>query len=161
MKKVVQFTLNGNEISAEVESHKMLLEVLRDAFEMTGTKEACGQGECGACTVLVDGISVNSCLYPVFEVEGKSVTTIEGLVGEGGKLHPIQEAFVEKGGIQCGFCSPGMILSAKALLDGNPAPSDDAIRKGISGNLCRCSGYVQIIDSIKDAAKRLHNQSRK
>ena len=94
MKKVVQFTLNGNEVSAEVESHKMLLEVLRDTFEMTGTKEGCGQGECGACTVLIDGISINSCLYPVFEVEGKSVTTIEGLVGEGGKLHPIQEAFV-------------------------------------------------------------------
>jgi len=160
MKKVVQFTLNGNEVSAEVESHKMLLEVLRDTFEMTGTKEGCGQGECGACTVVIDGISINSCLYPVFEVEGKSVTTIEGLVGEGGKLHPIQEAFVEKGGIQCGFCSPGMILSTKALLDENPVPSDDAIRKGISGNLCRCTGYVQIIDSIKDAATRLTNQGQ-
>jgi len=160
MKKVVQFTLNGNEVSAEVESHKMLLEVLRDAFEMTGTKEGCGQGECGACTVLIDGISINSCLYPVFEVEGKSVTTIEGLVGEGGNLHPIQEAFVEKGGIQCGFCSPGMILSTKALLDENLVPSDDAIKKGISGNLCRCTGYVQIIDSIKDAATRLSNQGQ-
>jgi len=160
MKKVVQFTLNGNEASAEVESHKLLLEVLRDTFEMTGTKEGCGQGECGACTVLIDGISINSCLYPVFEVEGKSVTTIEGLVGEGGKLHPIQEAFVEKGGIQCGFCSPGMILSTKALLDENPVPGDDAIKKGISGNLCRCTGYVQIIDSIKDAATRLSNQGQ-
>ena len=160
MKKVVQFTLNGNEVSAEVESHKMLLEVLRDTFEMTGTKEGCGQGECGACTVLIDGISTNSCLYPVFEAEGKSVTTIEGLVGEGGKLHPIQEAFVEKGGIQCGFCSPWMILSTKALLDENPVPSDDAIKKGISGNLCRCTGYVQIIDSIKDAATRLSNQGQ-
>ena len=154
MKKVIQLILNGYEVSAEVESHKMLLEVLRDTFEMTGTKEACGQGECGACTVLVDGVSVNSCLYPAFEADGKSVTTIEGLVGEGGKLHPIQEAFVERGGIQCGFCTPGMIMSAKAVLDENPDPSDDEIRRGISGNLCRCTGYIQIVDSIKDAAKR-------
>ncbi len=159
MKKVVQFTLNGNAVSAEVESHKMLLEVLRETFDMTGTKEACGQGECGACTVLVDGISINSCLFPVFEVDGTSVTTVEGLVGEGGKLHPIQESFVEKGGVQCGFCSPGMIMSAKALLDENPDPSDKEIKRGISGNLCRCTGYVQIIDSIKDAAaKGLSNQ---
>ena len=155
MKKMIEFTLNGDAVSAEVESHKMLLEVLRDTFEMTGTKEACGQGECGACTVLVDGISVNSCLYPAFEVAGKKVTTIEGLVGEGGKLHPIQESFVEKGGIQCGFCTPGMIMSTKALLDENPDPGDEEIRRGISGNLCRCTGYVQIVDSIKAAAKRL------
>lgn len=161
MKRVIEFTLNGNVVSAEVESHKMLLEVLRDTFELTGTKEGCGQGECGACTVLIDGVSVNSCLYPVFEVEGKSVTTIEGLVGEGGKLHPIQEAFVENGGIQCGFCSPGMILSAKALLDENARPSEDEIKKGISGNLCRCTGYVQIIDSIKDAATRLSSEGPK
>jgi len=161
MKKVIQFTLNGNEVSAELESHKMLLEVLRDTFEMTGTKEGCGQGECGTCTVIIDGLSIKSCLYPVFEVEGKSVTTIEGLVGEGGKLHPIQEAFVEKGGIQCGFCSPGMILSAKALLDENQTPSDNEIKRGISGNLCRCTGYVQIIDSIRDAATRLSSQDPK
>lgn len=161
MKRVIEFTLNGNAVSAEAESHKMLLEVLRDTFEMTGTKEGCGQGECGACTVLIDGISINSCLYPVFEVEGKSVTTVEGLIGEGGKLHPIQEAFVQKGGIQCGFCSPGMILSAKALLDENPAPNEDDIKKGISGNLCRCTGYVQIIDSIKDAATRFSSQGPK
>jgi len=161
MKRVIEFTLNGNAVSAEVESHKMLLEVLRDTFELTGTKEGCSQGECGACTVLIDGVSINSCLYPVFEVEGKSVTTIEGLVGEGGKLHPIQEAFVENGGIQCGFCSPGMILSAKALLDENATPSEDEIKKGISGNLCRCTGYVQIIDSIKDAATQLSSEGPK
>ncbi len=155
MKKIIDFTLNGREVSAEVESHKMLLQVLRDTFQLTGTKDGCGQGECGACTVLVDGISINSCLYPAFEVDGKSVTTIEGLVGEGNKLHPIQEAFVENGGIQCGFCTPGMIMSAKALLDENPDPTDEELKKGISGNLCRCTGYVQIVDSIRKAAKSL------
>jgi carbon-monoxide dehydrogenase small subunit len=155
MKKVVNFILNGREVSAEVESHKMLLQVLRDTFQLNGTKDGCGQGECGACTMLVDGISIDSCLYPAFEVEGKSVTTIEGLVGEGNKLHSIQEAFVQNGGIQCGFCTPGMIMSAKALLDENPDPSDEEIKKGISGNLCRCTGYIQIVDSIKKAAKSL------
>ena len=152
MKKIIHFTLNGNEVSAEVESYKMLLQVLRENFQVTGPKEGCGLGECGACTVLVDGISINSCLYPVFEIEGKTVTTVEGLVGENHKLHPIQEAFVENGGVQCGFCTPGMIMSAKALLDENPGPSDGEIRRAISGNLCRCTGYVQIVDSIKKAA---------
>lgn len=155
MKKAIHFTLNGREVSVEVESHKMLLQVLRDNLHLTGSKDGCGQGECGACTVLVDGISVDSCLYPAFEMEGKSVTTIEGLVGEGNKLHPIQEAFVENGGVQCGFCTPGMIMSAKALLDENPDPTDEEIRKGISGNLCRCTGYIQILNSIRKAAKSL------
>ena len=155
MKKIIHFTLNGIEVSAEVETHRMMLHLLRDTFQLTGTKEGCGQGECGACTVLVDDISVDSCIYPAFEVDGKSVTTIEGLVGEGNRLHPIQEAFVENGGVQCGFCTPGMIMSAKALLDENPDPTDEEIRKGISGNLCRCTGYVQILDSIRKAAKSL------
>ncbi len=155
MKRVICFNLNGHEVSAEVESHKMLLQVLREDFQLTGTKEGCSQGECGACTVLVDGLPVNSCLYPAFEVEGANVITIEGLVAEGNRLHPIQEAFVEKGGIQCGFCTPGMIISAKALLDEKPDPSEEEIRRGISGNLCRCTGYVQIVESIKEAAKRL------
>ena len=155
MKKIIHFTLNGIEVSAEVESHRMLLHLLRDTFQLTGTKEGCGQGECGACTVLVDDISVDSCIYPAFEVDGKSVTTIEGLVGESNRLHPIQEAFVENGGVQCGFCTPGMTMSVKALLDENPDPTDEEIRKGISGNLCRCTGYVQILDSIRKAAKSL------
>lgn len=159
MKKVICFNLNGHEVSAEVESHKMLLQVLREDFQLTGTKEGCSQGECGACTVLVDGLPVNSCLYPAFEVEGAKVVTIEGLVAEGNRLHPIQEAFVEKGGIQCGFCTPGMIMSAKALLDEKPNPSDEEIRRGISGNLCRCTGYVQIVESIKEAAKRLASRT--
>ena len=158
MKRSISFTLNGRGISAEVESNMMLLQVLRDIFQLTGAKEGCGKGECGACTVLIDGISVNSCIYPAFEVEGKSVTTMEGLVGEGNKLHPIQEAFVENGAVQCGFCTPGMILSAKALLDENPQPDEEEIREGIAGNLCRCTGYVQIIDSIRKAAKALKNK---
>ncbi|MGD8982709.1 MAG: (2Fe-2S)-binding protein [Desulfobacteraceae bacterium] len=158
MKKVVSFNLNGYEVSAEVESHKMLLQVIRDEFQLTGTKEGCGEGECGSCTVLVDGMSVDSCLYPAFEVEGKTVTTIEGLLGEGHKLHPIQEAFVKNGGVQCGFCTPGMIISAKALLDEIPDPSDAQIKRGISGNLCRCTGYVQIVESIKKAAGELQTR---
>jgi len=133
----------------------MLSNVLRDTFEFTGTKEGCGQGECGACTVLVDGESVNSCLYPAFEVDGKTVTSIEGLVGEGNQLDPIQKAFVENGGIQCGFCTPGMIMSAKAMLKRNANPTEKEIRKGISGNLCRCTGYVQIVESIKGASEVL------
>lgn len=156
-RRVIEFTLNGNVVSAEVESHKMLLDVLRDTFQLTGTKEGCGQGECGACTVLVDDMRVDSCIYPAFEVEGKSVTTIEGMLGQGNRLHPIQEAFVAHGGVQCGFCTPGMIMSAKALLDENPDPTEEAIRRGISGNLCRCTGYVQIVDSIRKAVKNLEN----
>ena len=155
MKKVIHFTLNGNEVSAEVQSHKMLLQLLRDVFQLTGTKEGCGKGECGACTVLINGLNIDSCLYPAFEVEGKSVTTIEGLVGEGNRLDPIQEAFIEHGGVQCGFCTPGMILSAKALLNENPDPDEPEIRRGISGNLCRCTGYIQIVDAIKKAAQTL------
>jgi xanthine dehydrogenase iron-sulfur cluster and FAD-binding subunit A len=155
IRKVVNFVLNGHEVSAEVESYKMLLQVLRDTFQLTGTKEGCGEGECGACTVLVDGMSIDSCLYPAFEIEGRSVTTVEGLVGEGNKLHPIQEAFVENGGVQCGFCTPGMIMSAKALLDEKPKPGNEEIKRGISGNLCRCTGYVQIVESIEKAVEKL------
>ena len=159
MKNIINFILNGYEVSAEVESHKMLLQVIRDDFQLTGTKEGCGEGECGSCTVLVDGMSVNSCLYPAFEIQGKEVTTIEGMLGEGNALHPIQEAFVENGGVQCGFCTPGMIMSAKALLDEIPKPTDEQIKRGISGNLCRCTGYVQIIDSIKNAAETIQSQN--
>ncbi len=159
MKKEIHFVLNGYEVSAEVESHKMLLHVLREQFQLTGTKEGCGQGECGACTVLVDGLNVDSCMYPAFEVDGKSVTTIEGLVGEGNALHPIQRAFVEGGGIQCGFCTPGMIMSTKALLDEKPDPTEEEIKKGISGNLCRCTGYVQIVESIEKASELMKAES--
>jgi carbon-monoxide dehydrogenase small subunit len=153
MKRAIEFVLNGNPVSTEVEPHCMLLHVIRENFELSGTKEGCSQGECGACTVLVDGMSVYSCLYPALEVHGKTVTTIEGLEDKDGKLHPIQKSFMEHGGVQCGYCTPGLIMSVKALLDENANPSENDIKKSISGHLCRCTGYVQIIESIKKASE--------
>ncbi len=156
MKKEINFILNDSEVTLTVEAQKRLIDVLRfPPVGNKGTKEGCGEGECGACTVIVDGRAVNSCLYPAFEIEGKSVTTIEGLLGKGMQLSIIQQAFVEHGGIQCGFCTPGMIMSAKALLDSNPDPTGEEIRDALVGNLCRCTGYVQIIESIKSAAGKL------
>jgi len=146
--------VNGKAYEILVKPSATLLHVLREQMGLTGTKEGCGVGECGACTVLVDGEAVNACLMLALEAEGKAVTTIEGLA-EGGKLHPIQEAFVDVGGLQCGFCTPGMILSAKALLDRNPDPTDKEIRKGLEGNFCRCTGYTKIIDSVRLAAERM------
>lgn len=154
MKKVISFKLNGEDVEAEVEPHWNLLHLLREAFELTGAKEGCGKGECGACTVIVDGKAINSCLFPVMEVEGCEVTTIEGLVTLNGNLHPIQESFVANGAVQCGFCTPGMIISAHGLLKEKPDPTIDDIKIGISGNLCRCTGYIQIIEAIKDAARK-------
>jgi aerobic carbon-monoxide dehydrogenase small subunit len=153
MKRIIGFTVNGDSVEVEVQPHWNLLRVLRDELELTGSKQGCGEGECGACTVLVSGAPVNSCLYPVMEVEGKEVLTVEGLVGKNNDLHPIQQAFLEKAGVQCGFCTPGMIMSAKALLDSNPDPTDDEIRHAIAGNMCRCTGYIQIVESIRFAAE--------
>jgi len=154
MKQTLSFTLNGELTEVDVEPHLTLLQVLRDKLELTGTKEGCGMGECGACTVLIDGKTVNSCLYPALEAEGKNVTTIEGLTDAQGNLHAIQKAFVEYGAIQCGFCTPGMVLSAKALLDEKAKPTEEEIRHGIAGNLCRCTGYLQIIQAIKAASEK-------
>jgi len=154
-KRTLSFTLNGDHVEVEIEPHLTLLQVLRDKLELTGTKEGCGMGECGACTVLLDGKTVNSCIFPAMEVDGKSVTTIEGLTDTRGDLHPIQKAFIEYGAIQCGFCTPGMVLSAKALLDENPKPTEGEIRNGIAGNLCRCTGYLQIVEAIKAASGQL------
>jgi aerobic-type carbon monoxide dehydrogenase small subunit (CoxS/CutS family) len=155
MKKQINFVLNGFEVAVTVEAHKRLIDVLRGAVGQIGTKEGCGEGECGACTVIVDGRAVNSCLYPALEAEGKNITTIEGLRSIDNQLSDIQQAFVEKGGIQCGFCTPGMIMSAKALLDSKPDPTEEEIRDALVGNLCRCTGYVQIIESVKSAAEKL------
>ncbi len=149
MSQNISFNFNGNPITMIVEDHWTLLHLIREELGYTGTKEGCGSGECGACTIIVDGVAVNSCLYLAAGIDGKELVTIEGLASEDGTLHPIQQAFVEKGGIQCGFCSPGMILSAKALLDDNPNANEEEIKEAIAGNLCRCTGYVQIIDSIK------------
>ena len=148
---MVRFTLNGETVQAEVEPWWTLLKVIRDTFGLTGTKEGCGYGECGACTVLMDGLAVNSCLVLASQMEGKDILTIEGLLGRDGELHPIQKAFIQKGAIQCGFCTPGMILSAKALLDQNTNPTEEEIKKAIVGNLCRCTGYVKIIEAIRAA----------
>ncbi len=147
----LEFTLNGYGVSTTLVGSELLLDLLRGPLEHLGTKEGCGKGECGACTVLVDGRAVNACLTPAAEVAGREVTTIEGLGGRGGQLSPVQQAFVEKGGIQCGFCSPGMILAAHALLEDKPDPSDREVREALVGNLCRCTGYVQIIESVRRA----------
>ncbi len=155
MKKAISFVLNGNQMELEVESYWSLLYLLREHLELTGTKSGCESGECGACTVLVNGKAVNSCLFPVLEVEGKEVLTIEGLLGEGNELHPLQRSFLENAGVQCGFCTPGMIMSAKALLDENPRPTEEEIRHAIAGNICRCTGYVQIVRSIKKASESM------
>jgi carbon-monoxide dehydrogenase small subunit len=152
MKQTLSFVLNGEPVEVDIEPHLTLLEVLRDTLGLTGTKEGCGAGECGACTVLLDGKTVNACIFPAMEVEAKNVLTIEGIADAQGNLHPIQKAFVEYGAVQCGFCTPGMVLSAKALLDENPKPTEEEIRHGIAGNLCRCTGYLQIIQAIKAAS---------
>jgi len=153
MKKTA-ISLNVNNETHEIVSNpnKTLLEVLRDDLHLTGTKESCGEGVCGSCTVLVDGAPVRSCLTLAVAVQGKEITTIEGLRA-GEKLHPVQEAFVNHHAIQCGFCSPGMILTAYALLKENPTPTEAEIRRAISGNICRCTGYAKIVEAIKSLAE--------
>lgn len=152
MKQVIKLKVNGDFYEVAVEPWRTLLEVLRETIGLTGTKKGCDEGDCGACTVLMDGKAVNSCLILAIEAQGKDITTIEGLA-EGDKLHPIQEAFVKYGALQCGFCTPGTILSAKALLDRNPKPTADEIKFAIAGNLCRCTGYVKIIEAIQVVAE--------
>ncbi len=154
----VNLTVNGKDYNLEVKPSATLLELIREDLQLTGAKEGCGVGECGACTILMDGKTVNACLVLAAEANGKNITTIEGLAQDE-KLHPIQQAFVELGGLQCGFCTPGMILSAKALLDVNNNPTDMEIRKGLEGNFCRCTGYTKIIDSVRMAAKMMRRKT--
>lgn len=151
-KLVVSFTLNGRPVRAEVEPHRTLLWLLREHYDLIGAKEGCGVGECGACTVLLDGRAVNACLVLAGKAEGRDVRTVEGL-GAPEALHPLQKRFVEKGAVQCGFCTPGMLLSAAALLERSPRPTRDEIRVALSGNLCRCTGYNQIVDAVHAAAR--------
>jgi carbon-monoxide dehydrogenase small subunit len=156
-KRLMELTVNGLRREVAVEPRRTLLELLREDLELTGTKQGCGEGDCGACVVLLDGVPVNACLVLALEAEGRDVLTIEGLA-RGTELHPIQQAFVEVGAVQCGFCTPGMVLTAKAFLDSHPDPDGDEVRQAISGNLCRCTGYQKIVDAILDAARRLHEK---
>jgi carbon-monoxide dehydrogenase small subunit len=146
-KRIIQLTVNGEEYEVVVAANQTLLEVLRDDLYLTGTKEGCGEGACGTCTVLLDGKPVRSCLTLAVEIQDREITTIEGLAPMG-ELHPVQRAFVEYGAIQCGFCTPGMILTTKALLDENPNPTEQEARQAISGNVCRCTGYAKIVEAI-------------
>jgi carbon-monoxide dehydrogenase small subunit len=152
-KQEIQLEINGNTYSISVLPQRTLLQVLREDLGLIGTKEGCSEGECGVCTVLLDGFPVRSCLLLVVDVRGRKITTIEGL-SKNGRLHPIQNAFIEQGAIQCGFCTPGMILSAKALLDEKPSPTEEEIRMGLSGNLCRCTGYVKIFKAVQAVTLR-------
>lgn len=143
--------INGRDVQVTIPPNLRLIDLLRDVLQLTGTKEGCGEGDCGACTVLLDGTPVNSCLVMAMEVAGHEVITIEG-VGTTQELHPIQQAFLDHGAVQCGYCTPGMVLAAKALMDANPAPTREEIRVAISGNLCRCTGYSKIVDAIESVA---------
>ena len=153
MKQWITCTVNGETVSREIDQDLTLLRFLREELKLTGTKEGCGEGDCGACTVLVDGVSVNSCLYLAVLADQREILTIEG-VEQNGEMSEIQEAFIRHGAIQCGFCSPGMIMSVKYLLEQNPHPTEEEIRRGISGNLCRCTGYQQMVDAISELAEK-------
>ena len=155
MERILTLNINHEQHKVIAAPHQSLLDVLRNKLGLTGTKECCNEGDCGACTVIMGGRAVNSCLVLAVEAEGEEILTVEGLA-EGARLHPLQEAFVKYGGFQCGFCTPGMLMSAKALLDENPDPTDEEIREAVSGNLCRCTGYVKIIESIREASKSMN-----
>lgn len=151
-KQILTMTVNDEQVDVAVAPNVTLQDVLRDDLGLTGVKEGCSEGACGACTVLMDGVPVRSCLTPALEAEGASILTVEGLAKEG-RLHPVQQAFVDKGAVQCGFCTPGMVLSSKALLDGNSDPTDDEIKDALAGNFCRCTGYTKILDAVRHAAQ--------
>ena len=155
MKHDITLKVNGDVYALQVESRRTLLEVLREHLGLTGTKEMCNKGDCGGCTIILDGRAVLSCMMLAVEADGKEILTIEGLAGKGYQLHPLQKAFVDHGAIQCGYCTPGFIMSAKALLDRNLAPTRDEIKGAISNNICRCTGYVQIVEAIEAAAKEM------
>jgi carbon-monoxide dehydrogenase small subunit len=158
MAREIVLRVNGTSYQLAVEPWWTLLDVLRNQLDLIGVKEGCGAGECGACTVLIDGQAVNSCLVLAVRAAGHEITTIEGLARDG-RLHPIQQAFVDEGAVQCGFCTPGMVLAAKALLDENPRPSEHEVRVAIAGNLCRCTGYAKIVSAIRLASERMATQS--
>ncbi len=152
-----RFTVNAAAVEVEVPGMRRLLDVLREDLGLSGTKEGCGEGECGACTVLLDGLPVVSCLVPICQVDGSAVATVEGLAPGDGALDPLQAAFLETGGAQCGICTPGMLMTARAYLDAGGGPDEDAIRESIAGNLCRCTGYTKIVEAIARAAAEAHD----
>ncbi|MFQ5913739.1 MAG: (2Fe-2S)-binding protein [Nitrospinota bacterium] len=153
----IEVRVNGRPMRALVPPHHSLLEVLRGPFHLTGVKEGCGNGECGACSVIVDGQVINACLYLAIRAEGREIQTIEGLA-ENGRLHPLQETFITHGAVQCGYCTPGMVLTAKALLDENPSPTREEVETALAGNICRCTGYRMIVDAVLEAAQRLRSE---
>jgi aerobic carbon-monoxide dehydrogenase small subunit len=158
MARTIHFTLNGEQVTAQIEQHHNLVEMLQSEFDLFGARESCGQGLCGCCTVIVNGLAVSGCLFLATSADGAEVVTIEHLGAEG-KLDPIQEAFIEAGAFQCGFCTPGFILMTKQLLDSNPDPDDDQIKHYLSGNLCRCAAYPEILQAVKSAARKRASQA--
>ncbi len=158
-KQLLTMTVNGDEVDVAVTPNTTLLEVLREDLGFTGVKEGCSEGVCGACTVLMEGAPIRSCLTLALEADGTSITTIEGLASEG-QLHPIQQAFIDQGAVQCGFCTPGMILSSKALLDRSPHPTDEEIKTALAGNLCRCTGYKKILDGLRSVVTKSGAETR-
>jgi len=159
-KHAIQLNVNGTDYDLLVAPNRTLTQTLREDLGLTGTKHGCGVGDCGSCTVLINGAPVNSCLVLAIQADGSKITTIEGLA-EGNLLHPLQTSFIEKGAIQCGFCTPGMIMSSKALLDHNDCPTSQEIREALSGNLCRCTGYQKIVEAVSDAAENISRGGRK
>jgi carbon-monoxide dehydrogenase small subunit len=154
-KQIINTRINGEPREVAVEPHWTLLETVREALGYTGPKEGCGTGDCGACSMIVGGQLITSCLMLAPQADGKDITTIEGL-SDGGELHPVQQAFIDAGGVQCGFCTPGMVMAAKALLDTNPSPTQHEVRDGLAGNLCRCTGYTRIYQAVELAASRMN-----
>lgn len=157
--KNISFTVNEQLINISVDENLRLLDLLRDELGLIGTKEGCGEGECGACTIIMDGETVNSCLVMAFQADGSNITTIEGLEKDG-RLHPVQQAYIDVGAVQCGFCIPGMVLSTKALLDKNSHPDRDEIREGLSGNLCRCTGYNKMLNATEIAMNLMEEEKK-
>ena len=160
MKHDITMNVNGQKYDVSVEPRKTLLSVLRDQLHLTGTKEGCSTGDCGACTIIMDGATYTSCLVLGVEADGRDITTVEGIAEEG-KLHPVQESFVKKGGLQCGFCTAGLIVSSAVLLDENPDPSEDDVMTALAGNLCRCTGYTKITEAVRDASKVMKRRAAK
>ena len=159
-KQNIELIVNGDRYEVAVEPNRMLVDVLREDLGLTGTKIGCAQGDCGACTVIMDGVSISSCLTLAVEAHQRDITTIEGLATSPQELHPLQESFVQHGAVQCGYCTPGMVMSAKHLLDNNPEPSEEQIRQGLSGNLCRCTGYNKIVEAIGAAADKMASSAK-